>query len=541
MLGADPEFNILVKDRKVNASKLMPALFAKEFKEEKNAHANNQIMGYLVEDAGSIGWDGMTSTAEIRPAPSKNPNILIENIGKLLKAFSDKTKLFTLSTSSAKSPVGGHIHIALDKKLAEKDDNGQNRKMDNIHKRFVSYYLPVLLGEDVVDFRTRQAMGKQNGSNYGQIDDYRVEFRDKQQRIATYELRVPSAEWLTTPEIAKATIAYLATVYNEIINHPKNFGKAKDILFQSKKQSLALQDLALTRYLAIVRMLLGKIRRYIKTFEYYPCYQKEIDFILSPQRVLTTKRKNQFSILKGWKFDTSKQPTKKLLLSEKRLAKEALKTDVDTLGEIIQMPFNPDTNVEHFVKALKSRIVALNWKFANTYFLYGLRPCVPDYIAANRNLEFYSGRETIMTKLDWDSIRNSLEKMNDRFSLNLEGSSRRLSDTSAENKTHIMIGIPYEKRMKLEIKDFIKLVYVIEKGKLKPKAINERFLFDDTEIPDDAPPEQLAKVGKIFMAYNQEKFKDIVSPTLDSETRQHERTAAMIRNEVEQEARQEIS
>ncbi len=297
MIGADPEFNILIKDRRVNASKLMPSLFSKDFKEEKNEHSGNSVMGYLVEKAGAIGWDGCSSTGEIRPTPSKSPEVLVNNIGKLFQAFSDKAKMFTLLTSSNSAPVGGHIHFQVDESLADKNDSGIIRKLENIHKKLISFYLPVLLGEDLMDFRTRMAMGKNNGSNYGQIDDFRVEFRDNQKKIATYEFRVPSAEWLTTPEIAKATLAYLATVWNEIQNNPKNLAKSKEILFQSHKQSIAFQELALTRFLPLVQMLLVKIRRHIKTFEYYAHYQKEIDFILSPQRVLIAKRKAQFDIL----------------------------------------------------------------------------------------------------------------------------------------------------------------------------------------------------------------------------------------------------
>lgn len=540
-IGCDPEFNIMIKDRRVNASKLMPALFSKNFKEEKNEHNGNSVMGYLIEDAGALGWDGCSSTGEIRPAPSKSPEVLVSNIGKLLKAFSDKTKMFTLSTLSSAAPVGGHLHFQIDKNLAEKNDPGITRKLENIHRKFISFYLPVLLGEDQMDFRTRMAMGKNNGSNYGLIDDWRAEFRDTAHKVATYEFRVPSATWLTTPEIAKATIAYLATVWNEIQNNPKNLAKSKGIMFQSKKQSLAFQDLALSRYLMVMKLILVKIRRHIKTFEYYPHYQKEIDFILSPQRVLVAKRKAQFDILKGWKLDVAGQPTKKQLLSDKYLAKESVKSNIDALSEIVNISANNDVNIPHFVSAIKTRIIALNWELKFTYFIYGLRPNIPGYIVANKNLQFLAGSEMVKTRLDWDSVRNSVKKMDDRFTINIQDNGTQLPSTAEENKKYIMIGVPYSERMQLKTKDFIKLIYDIENENLKPHTLNIDSLFDDTDIPDDAPREEVNKIGKIFIAYNEDKFKDIVSSGIDSETRRHQQTAQAVRTEIEQEERQAVS
>lgn len=492
-IGADPEFTIIFRDKTIRAKTLMESIFEKKYKK-------NSDMGYAIKNAGEIGWDGAAATAELRPAPVCNPYQLTKNIRTLLEAFSEKTKLYCLTTMSDKAPIGGHIHLEIN----NDEYLNSERKRNNLNKKISSFYTPIMIGEDIVNIKSRMKRG------YGEINDHRSE--RKSEGKMTIELRAPTAEWLTTPEVATATLAYLATVYHEIVSHPKNFNKAKEIIIQSELQNKALQDLALTRYLPITKMLTSKIKKYIKTFEYYKYYKKEIDFILSPQKIINEKRKAKFDIMRGWELADFKEPTKRMLLSEKQLQNESLKVDVDQMMGLISMQYNPDVNISEFVKAIKQRTIALNWNLKNEYYFYGLKPKIKDYIIVDKKAKFYSGGKTIKTILDYLSIEDTTNRMSSRFHNNQK----------VLPQNHIIIGIPYEERIKLNTKKFIEIIYDLEKNNIKPKKILESKLIDDRNL-------DINQTGVINQIYNNQDCENL---ELDAcETSENEELTQRIRNE----------
>lgn len=517
-IGADPEFSFILENRRISADKLITALFKKDH-EPENKENSAESMGYKIGNYGVLGHDGVRDTAELRPRASNNPLELVDNIGALVKSFAQKAKIFQLKTTSEFAPVGGHIHFELKRELYNRET-----AIDNLHKKIASFYLPVMLSEDVVSTRVRQKLGDQVNQPYGKITDYRYEWRDEDHNTQTYEFRTPSAEWLTTPEVAKAVLCYLATVYNEIVYRPKNFNKAKEILVRNKKQSLALQELATSQFLLLTKNLLGKIKHYVRTFEFYPEFKDEIELALNPNKILALKRKAEFDMIKGWNLIDSKEPTKRQLLSERQLKREALKTDLDSLLALIRIPYNPDTNVEVFAKAMKSRIVAMNWKPSKTYYIFGLRTGIKNYIIMNREWKFLVGREIIKTKLDYDTIFRTFQNMMEKFD---SGGWHRPDDPAKA----IYVGIPYDERINLSTRCFIELLWSMEKGHIIPTGIAKESLIDDTRVScknDNA-------IGRIFQTYNEDKLDNLTDSNLESETRRNESVARSVRQEVEQE------
>lgn len=494
-IGADPEFNIIFQDQQINAETLCRSILGKD----KKLKMDSSEMGYKIKEAGSIGWDGANATAEIRPAPAKNPNKIIENIQILFDAFTKNIQIYSLTTMSDKAPVGGHIHLEVNNENSKLDNP---RKVNNIVKKISSFYTPIMLGEDIVNLQSRIHQG------YGRMNDARKE--SKGENISTLELRSPTAEWLTTPKIAKSTLAYIAAVYHEILNHPRNFNKSKEILIQSDLQSKALQDLAITKYFPITQMLINKIKKHIKTFEYYKHYKEEIDFILSPKKVIHEKKKNNYDIMEGWNLTNNRQPTKRNLLSEKQIANAALKIDIDQMIKSVEIQHNADTNIPDFIRALKYRIITFNWKLKNNYFIFGLKPGIPEYIVTDDTLtKYYTGYKMIKTRLDHRTIIDTFHRMKDRFN-------------PKSNKTSILIGVPYDKRIKLKIKEFIELIYNLEKGNLKLSKT-----YDIDKLIDDRDS-RLENAGKIYQTYNSLSHDDLVVDRHN--TMNQEQIASEIRN-----------
>ena len=466
-IGADPEFNVILKDNRIPADKIMKLLFAKE---------DYTGSGYKIAEAGEIGWDGHCSTGELRPAPSNNPKKLTKNIGQLFAAMNNKSQLFDISTCSDKAPIGGHIHLELPTSMVN-----ETSKMTEIHKKIALFYIPVMLGEDLANSKLRMKHG------YGKLADYNIQAVSND--CYTYEFRCPNAEWLTTPKITQATLAYMATIYNEVMNNPENLKNIKDITIQNQSQIKALQELALTKYIMLVKSMLAKIKKHVRTFEYYETYKEEIDYIFTPQRILRDKEKVNFEITKGWKMTGNKVPTKRALLSEEKMKKLASKLPIDEITSAIAVPHNPDdTRCIDFAKSLKDRIIAYGWKMKRNYFIFGLRKGMKNYIVTNGNFELIIGKD-IKKGTDLGTVINIMSKMLSKYQNSL---GKNL--TQEEKKDLILVGIPYEKRIGLETKEFLMTIHNIEtdKEKIQPQEERDR-LENDDEVE-----------GEIYKIYNRE-------------------------------------
>lgn len=60
-----------------------------------------------------VGLDGASHTAELRPAPSSDPTVYVENVGDLIRDFAESLsgKGCVPSIRGDRYPLGGHIHI----------------------------------------------------------------------------------------------------------------------------------------------------------------------------------------------------------------------------------------------------------------------------------------------------------------------------------------------------------------------------------------------------------------------------------------------
>lgn len=91
-LGADPEFEVIVRGRVVSAS---------------------DILGENIElPEGEIGVDGAGWPLELRPEPSINARGLVRNVARLLVAV-PKALGGIPSTVGEAYAIGGHIHVGL--------------------------------------------------------------------------------------------------------------------------------------------------------------------------------------------------------------------------------------------------------------------------------------------------------------------------------------------------------------------------------------------------------------------------------------------
>lgn len=468
-IGADPEYIILLQNKLVPANQLLKNLFTNSPKGD---------MGYKVDSAGVLGWDGASATGEIRPSPCNSPLKLVKNIEKLFKHFVNKTELFALSTLSNKAPIGGHIHFELPQNKQGKVSVG------TIHKKMMAFYVPVMLGENNMNLRIR------NRQNYGRLTDHRS---GEHGGTTTYEFRVPSAEWLTTPKIAEATLAYLSCVYNEIINKPNNLLRYRDFMTKNDAQAKALQELTISNFEALTALICNKVKKAIKTFEYYEHYKEQIDFILTPRKILREKEKVDYNIVVGWKLAHNSNPTKRQLLSEKQLQERATKVDMDSLACLITVQFNPDECVDMFVRAIKHRIVAMNWKLKNNYFLFGLKKGIKEPIVKDKAGRYIFGAEQIKTQMDLYSMNGTFSRMNSRFRTNN-------ATANNDNKKEIVIGLPYDLRIKQNTRNIIELIHSIEKKIYTPVEIKSGDLYNDSRGDGEleCAPSKLGKIWKIY-------------------------------------------
>ena len=501
-IGADPEFNITMFDKKISARKIIESLFKKDdgTREERDEFESN--MGYKIAEFGTLGWDGCDATAELRPNPNNTVEGLTKNIENLIKVFAEKSETFDLSVISSKGSVGGHIHFEMPPEIIN-----NSKKIQVMHKQMTAFYLPIMMGENKLNLKIR------NKCNYGNMADFKTD-NGGGRRPTTYEFRVPSAEWIVSPKICQATLGYLAVVYNEIIKHQDNMKKHKEILYKTEKQGEALQNLALSDYSFLTTVLLNRIRKAIRTFELYPDFKEEIEYMLNPSKVLKDKTKVDFNLLCGWNFNKSKIPTKEELLNAKLVEERTMAIDMDTIEQLIWVGFNNDTNVEGFVREIKKRIVALKWKLGNEYFFFGLRKGINEYIIANKNIEFIKGQELVKTTSDMASLVTTFEKIRRKMT---EVKGNKLNDP----KKIIMIGIPYEERIKNNFRKFIEIIYELEKS-CEPQTIERKNLADD----------RFQVTGEIAKVYSEKKDNIRNLEADNSRMRQVEDVVSMVTQEA---------
>ena len=245
----------------------------------------------------------------------------------------------------------------------------------------------------------------------------------------------------------------------------------------------------------------------------------EQNFILSPKQVLKEKERYDYNIVSGWNLAKRTNPTKRQLLSEKQFKKRASMVNIDSLSCLITIQSNPDEYIDVFVRAIKHRIIAMNWKLNNNYFLFGLRKGIANPIITNKKGEYLSGQEQIKTNSDWKVIDETFTRMCSRFKTTER---QQLGDYEEKQ---IIIGLPYNVRINQDTKKIINLIHSIEKNHFTPEKINRASLTPSTKD----------KRGSIFNIYNQpqeERIENIDTNNADIAMREAEREA---RREEEEE------
>jgi len=526
-VGTDPEFILTMQGRKVDARQTMELMLSNK----PGLKFSSARMGFDVGEFGNIGWDGASSTGEVRPKANFDPKEVINNLAGLFKAFITHIKICDMSTISEFSSVGGHIHLEI-----PRGEKWSNEKKNTIHRRLASFYLPILIAENKTNLNLRLKQG------YGSLKDMRIEEKfkyDDGRPGYTFEFRCPSAEWLTTPKIASATLSYLAVVYHEIINHPKNFAKFNDIIYKSDKQGDALQTLAIMEFDLLTNSLLSKAKKYVRTFERYNDFKEEIEYIFNPKQVIKDKQKADYNIAQGWGLiEKSTMPKKsEVLASKKAVRKIAKQKDFDVLKRVMNIHYNDDTNVALFAENLKDRVAAFNWKLKNNYFIFGMRKGINEIVAKNMKGDYLTGKTILKTVLDKDYMDRLFAKMNDKFS-NTNDLTRGTTIDFITGKPKdmrdsiIVIGIPYETRVQEDIRPFLNFVWSLEKGEL-PLAVNkknETALIDDTIKPvteageiykiltkqTDAPQQVIMDSGSQSLRNNERALNAIIQEEVGS-------------------------
>jgi len=463
-VGADPEFNITLQHKMINAQQLISHLL-----EEKNDREENG-QGYKIPEGG-VGWDGYDATGELRPEPAYSAGELTANMGALLKTIAIDVNMMELKTSSENAPVGYHIHLELKEELANKIRQNREqsvKEIGNISKKLASFSMPIILGETLLNNKIRM------GKGYGNILDFKTH-RPNESNV-TLELRHPSAEWLTTPKLTKSIIAYYGTVYNEIINNPINFNKlCSDFTIKRKDQTTTYQKLASKDFSKINNQILGRIRRSIRKFEFYKTYKEEIEFILSPNKVLREKRKYKFDIIKGWKFEPLKKQTLTNLL-EKNNKKKKTTMKIAQLCEVISFSYNEnDFKMGAIIDKLKEVVIKNKWKMNNTYYFYGAKSTTKKYIVFKKDENFKNliATKEPLTRRKYNDIMETCTRMYKKLIENNQASN------FITKEKQYLIGIPLQVRKKGDIDSLVRIIHKIENYKIKPKEINENTLNDN--------------------------------------------------------------
>lgn len=490
MIGCDPEFLMFFGSRGLDASHVLTSFF-------NSGPYTNRNGGFNIPKVGNFGWDGAASTGELRPVATKSIQQMVDNIGTMLKTISDKMPTVDITTLSIGSPIGGHIHVDdfMHKYNAENGfiEEPNLQEMARVRNLMATYLLPIAASDHRVS-----ALARLRGNNYGRLTDLRFERKGK---IITCEIRGLTAEWMTTPKIAYATFAYVVTVWHELQKRNKELIKS-DFVTRTDEQNENLQKMMLADYKIIERGICQSIKKEIETFELYPTFKNEIDFILKPEKVLDEKRAVGWNIRAGWNFSQTKKPTKKDLLNPTKAMTVLKKQNIPDINLHFGMSYNDDFNVALFSSEIAERVAGLNWQLKNDYFLFGFKKDVDGYAAMTPDGQFF----TMPTNAATADVEMVCKKMQSRSrNQNITRIDPKTGQIrKVDNHNKIIIGIPYEERASKNVKGLIELIYNIENNKIEPKA---RATFDATVTVNKNPKE--ATLSEIIDQSRDERNYDV--------------------------------
>lgn len=253
-LGADPEFCFTNR----RGGGLIPAvgLF------NSNGDDQDDSGHYLINRDGEFGLDGCSDIAELRPKPSADPYVLVDNIRNALavgytKLPATKSYRWVATPSLDEYSMGGHIHLGY-RSLPKGSfiERINNREMTNLLDLYLA--VPGILIEP-------SGAADQRRGDYGQLGDWRRQPWGMEYRVLS--------TWLSHPAVALSILCLAKTVAVEGLMH----GKA--LYAVSSKDIRNLHD-SEGSYHAECKKMLPLVYSRLTKFELYPLYKNEIGFIM---------------------------------------------------------------------------------------------------------------------------------------------------------------------------------------------------------------------------------------------------------------------
>ena len=524
-IGADPEFLFFYGNRALNAQSILEHFC-------KNAALTKENMGYKIDDHGTIGWDGHNSTGEIRPTASKDIYEVTNHIGAIIKKTNAMGPFIDMTTLSIGGPIGGHIHVDITDQVDQRGNTPYSivRHMNKIQKLVATFLIPILASDHKICAANRTL-----NNSYGQQNDLRISKPlGNNNKTTTMEIRGPSAEWMTSPKLAAATLAYIGVLWNEIRENHTTLAKT-DVAIKNQMQVTSLQQLVLSEYQPLMKMLLTPIAKTVRTFALYPQFKEEIDFILDTKAVYAEKEKHGWNLAKGWGLDQSVTPTKRSLLSARKTKQLLKNKNTDLFAPSLPILYNDDRNVSIFAEALRERVVAFNWGLKNTYFFFGL--------AKNANAPIIMRTHHIAASLlSGDTLTCPGYAVPDNvapghiqaviYDMNSKGTSklRNLQKTMIDPKTGrknkavkdiVIFGLTYEMRENKNIRSFLETIWNLEHDKVKEQQFTITAQEKTTQESDSMNKEDIEMIGDAQNVDISNNTAALVEPDEDNENNQY--------------------
>jgi hypothetical protein len=472
-IGADPEFTFVNNNTRYSALEII----TKFCKNRKNFNADGKHLGYHIDEAGTLGWDGHDSSGEIRPKESDDPKEVTKNIGLLLAEAHKCIPTAEIKTTSLWMSIGGHIH------LEGRDYEKKSQKHQKILQRaLASLALPLLANENPINVEIR----REKGAGYGDILDART-------NGVTYEFRTLTAEWITTPEICNATLAYLGVIWNEIYNHPERIEEFAEIIAKTDQQIRALQEIIIDEYGALTDGLMNRIKKHVRKFELYEQFKSECEFIFDIKKIKEIKEKYEFDVVRGWKFQEkingTQIPKIKELLNEKMTQEKLKDINLDEVINYVQIFWTNERNMEKVARKIGDTVIAWEWNLKNRYFLIALPKGIPSAIIMNGKNEFLSGIEMVKTQADHAKVKEIMTIAKTHFERKEEFKRTSINlkqgKTETDEQRSVIIGIPYKTREENEgLKEILTLIHQHENNALKNVILENA---KDMDLPIEHP------------------------------------------------------
>ena len=204
MLGCDPEL-IVINDnyQNISAEEYFDINVIEEYDEETDEYY--EIMEPDIDSLldAPIGIDGARYELEIRPEPTQNPIMMVQNISELISRLDNG---FGYLTTSFRRPLGGHIHIT-----ATTHDGHLIRLYPNAAGqlwKLCDFFLQPLFLADKINCETRR--------EHGYLSLHQAVRVSHSNGI---EYRKPSSLWLTRPSLTKVVFSLIKKVVEYYFTH----------------------------------------------------------------------------------------------------------------------------------------------------------------------------------------------------------------------------------------------------------------------------------------------------------------------------------